>query len=92
MLIKADFGIHDLFSLVEFDTDDLTLEIRSFGAGECYSAAVSANGLLYMWGQNFGSTINETMPNATAPLESRTPRKLKKPDHMTANSAGSEWV
>ena len=35
---------------------------------------------------------SETMPKATAPLESSTPRKLKKPDHTTANSAGSEWV
>ena len=35
---------------------------------------------------------SETMPNATAPEESSTPRKLKKPDHITANSAGSEWV
>ena len=35
---------------------------------------------------------SETMPKATAPEESSTPRKLKKPDHTTANSAGSEWV
>ncbi len=35
---------------------------------------------------------NETMPNATAPLDRRTPRKLKKPDHITATSAGSECV
>src|SRR3954470_1845150 len=35
---------------------------------------------------------SETMPKATAPEESSTPRKLKKPDHITANSAGSEWV
>src|SRR6267142_3471433 len=34
----------------------------------------------------------ETMPKATAPVENRTPRKLKNPDHITANSAGSEWV
>ncbi len=33
---------------------------------------------------------SETMPNATAPIESSPPRKLKKPDHITANSAGSE--
>jgi hypothetical protein len=33
---------------------------------------------------------SETMPKATAPLESSTPRKLNKPDHITANSAGSE--
>jgi len=32
------------------------------------------------------------MPNATAPLESSTPRKLKKPDHTTANCGGSELV
>ena len=32
------------------------------------------------------------MPKATAPLESSTPRKLKKPDQTTANCAGSEWV
>ncbi len=35
---------------------------------------------------------SETMPKATAPVEVRTPRKLKKPDHMTAKFAGSEWV
>ena len=35
---------------------------------------------------------SETMPKATAPEDSSTPRKLKKPDHITANSAGSEWV
>ena len=35
---------------------------------------------------------SEMMPNATAPLESATPRKLKKPDQITANSAGSAWV
>ena len=29
---------------------------------------------------------SETMPKATAPLESSTPRKLKKPDQITANS------
>jgi hypothetical protein len=27
---------------------------------------------------------SEIMPNATAPLDSRTPRKLKKPDQTTA--------
>ncbi|MNV85780.1 hypothetical protein D3C71_1797580 [compost metagenome] len=32
------------------------------------------------------------MPNATAPLESSTPRKLKKPDQTTAKFGGSEWV
>ena len=32
------------------------------------------------------------MPNATAPLESNTPRKLKKPDHTTAKCGGSELV
>ncbi|ESY84693.1 hypothetical protein X739_20840 [Mesorhizobium sp. LNHC220B00] len=35
---------------------------------------------------------SDRMPKATAPLEVRTPRKLKAPDHMTANSAGSERV
>ena len=35
---------------------------------------------------------SETMPKATAPEDSSTPRKLKKPDQITANSAGSEWV
>ncbi len=35
---------------------------------------------------------NDMIPNATAPLESATPRKLKKPDHSTAASAGNEWV
>ena len=34
----------------------------------------------------------DTMPNATAPDEISTPRKLKKPDHTTAIGAGSEWV
>jgi len=32
------------------------------------------------------------MPNATAPLDSRTPRKLKDPDQTTAICAGSECV
>ncbi len=31
-------------------------------------------------------------PNATAPLENSTPRKLKKPDQITAKLAGSECV
>ena len=35
---------------------------------------------------------SETMPKATAPEDSSTPRKLKKPDQTTASSAGSEWV
>src|SRR5262245_30078207 len=35
---------------------------------------------------------SDTMPKATAPEDNSTPRKLKKPDHITANSAGSEWV
>src|SRR3954462_8483071 len=35
---------------------------------------------------------SETMPKPTAPDESSTPGKLKKPDHITAASAGSEWV
>src|SRR5205814_9818281 len=35
---------------------------------------------------------SEIMPNATAPLDSNTPRKLNEPDHTTAICAGSEWV
>jgi hypothetical protein len=35
---------------------------------------------------------SETIPKATAPVDTSTPRKLKNPDHMTANSAGREWV
>ncbi len=35
---------------------------------------------------------SDTMPNATAPDEISTPRKLNKPDHTTAIGAGSEWV
>ncbi len=35
---------------------------------------------------------NEIMPKATAPLAVITPRKLKKPDPITANSAGIELV
>ncbi|VFS89665.1 Uncharacterised protein [Raoultella planticola] len=35
---------------------------------------------------------NEMIPKATTPLESKTPRKLKKPDHMTATVGGREWV
>ena len=35
---------------------------------------------------------SETMPNATAPLETKTPRKLKAPDQMTAKLGGNEWV
>ncbi len=35
---------------------------------------------------------SEMMPKATAPEEISTPRKLKKPDHTTANCAGKEWV
>ena len=35
---------------------------------------------------------SDMMPKATAPVEVSTPRKLKKPDHITANSAGSERV
>ncbi len=35
---------------------------------------------------------SETMPKATAPVEVRTPRKLKKPDQTTASCAGSERV
>src|SRR4051812_33358325 len=32
------------------------------------------------------------MPKATAPLDIKTPRKLKKPDQTTANSAGIDLV
>ena len=33
-----------------------------------------------------------TILKATAPVEVSTPRKLKKPDQMTAGTAGSVWV
>ena len=35
---------------------------------------------------------SETIPQATAPLATITPRKLKMPDQITANWAGIEWV
>jgi len=35
---------------------------------------------------------SEMMPKATAPLETSTPRRLKQPDHTTANCGGSECV
>src|SRR6516164_11702710 len=35
---------------------------------------------------------SEIMPNATAPLDSRTPRKLNDPDQTTAIWAGNECV
>jgi hypothetical protein len=35
---------------------------------------------------------SEMMPKATAPLDRRTPRKLKLPDHTTAICAGRECV
>jgi hypothetical protein len=35
---------------------------------------------------------SEMMPNATAPLETTTPRKLNTPAQTTATGAGSEWV
>src|SRR5438874_10181347 len=35
---------------------------------------------------------SETMPKATAPLDTRTPRKLNRPDQTTARFGGSEWV
>src|SRR5271166_2729936 len=35
---------------------------------------------------------SETMLKATAPVENSTPRKLKKPDQMTAKFAGNAWV
>jgi hypothetical protein len=31
-------------------------------------------------------------PKATAPLDTSTPRKLKKPDQTTAKLGGREWV
>ncbi len=33
---------------------------------------------------------NDTMPKATAPLETSTPKKLKVPDHTTAKFGGRE--
>src|ERR1700722_3564123 len=35
---------------------------------------------------------SDTMPNATAPLEISTPRKLNAPDQTTAKFGGREWV
>jgi len=35
---------------------------------------------------------SDTIPNATAPLDRRTPTRLNKPDHTTAACAGSECV
>ncbi len=35
---------------------------------------------------------SEMIPNATAPVEKSTPRKLKSPDQTTAKFGGSEWV
>ena len=35
---------------------------------------------------------SETMPKATRPVDVRTPRKLKRPDHTTAICGGSERV
>src|ERR1700744_1948913 len=35
---------------------------------------------------------SETMPNATAPLDTNTPRKLKAPDHTTAKLGDNECV
>ena len=35
---------------------------------------------------------SETMPNATAPVETNTPAKLKKPDHTTARFGDMEFV
>jgi hypothetical protein len=35
---------------------------------------------------------SEMIPNATAPLETSTPRKLNTPDHTTAKCGGSECV
>jgi hypothetical protein len=33
-----------------------------------------------------------TTPKATAPLDTRTPRKLNRPDQTTARLGGIEWV
>jgi len=42
---------------------------------------------------NISSTgSSEITPKATAPEETSTPRKLKKPDQITAKLGGSEWV
>ena len=35
---------------------------------------------------------SDTMPNATAPDDNRTPMRLNAPDHTTATGAGSERV
>src|ERR1700730_14161827 len=35
---------------------------------------------------------NDTMPNATAPLDTSTPKKLKKPDQTTAKFGDREFV
>ena len=35
---------------------------------------------------------SDTIPNATAPLDNRTPKKLNMPDYTTAICAGSERV
>ena len=35
---------------------------------------------------------SEMIPNATSPLEKRTPRKFQNPDHTTAICGSSEWV
>src|SRR5271169_5174537 len=35
---------------------------------------------------------SDTIPNATAPLEANTPRKLKVPDQTTAKLGDNEWV
>jgi hypothetical protein len=35
---------------------------------------------------------NAMMPNATAPLDASTPRKLNSPDQITATFGGSECV
>jgi len=35
---------------------------------------------------------SETMPKATAPVDTSTPRKLKKPDQMTARFGDNELV
>jgi len=35
---------------------------------------------------------SEMMPNATVPLDTRTPTKLNSPDYSTATLGGGEWV
>ena len=54
--------------------------------------AVVWSGLFNFLGVLTSTGSSETMPKATAPVEVSTPRKLNRPDHTTAISAGREWV